>query len=144
MVYPRTLEAGLGSGRSIRRHHLHLDAYGVTLPTGATKDAASRVFFFAKADLRGLLRERSLRLRCQAAKGRRIRHCQISEDLSIQLHAALLEAIDELTVAQAIQLGGRADAHDPDGAVLPLFLLAPGVGELQAALDGLFRRPVQL
>jgi len=34
--------------------------------------------------------------------------------------------------------------HDPKRAELALALLAPGIRELQAALDGLFGRPVQL
>ena len=43
--------------------------------------------------------------------------------------------MDELVVAHPIQLGGGANADDPQRAVLAFFLLASGVGELQTAFD---------
>jgi len=46
--------------------------------------------------------------------------------------------VDELVIAQPIKLGGCADAHNPQRAVLPLALLASGIGELEAAFYGLF------
>ena len=80
-----------------------------------------------------------LRLLAQRRKSSRIVDRQIGQDLAVQLDAGLLQAVDELAVADAVQLGGGADAHNPDGTVLALLLLAAAVGELQPALDRLFR-----
>src|SRR6185312_5820122 len=55
-----------------------------------------------------------------------------------------LEAVDELRVADAVELGGGVDAHDPERAILALFLLAARVGELHAALDGFLGGLVEL
>src|SRR5262249_31758860 len=88
--------------------------------------------------------ESALRLLGEALKGSGIVHRQISQDLAVELHARRLQSMDELVVAHAVQLGGRADAHDPQRTELTLFLAASGVSELQPALHGLFRRPVQL
>jgi hypothetical protein len=55
----------------------------------------------------------------------------------------LLESVDELVVAHPVQFGGGADADDPQRAVLALFLFASGIGELQSAVNGFFRRAVQ-
>jgi hypothetical protein len=52
--------------------------------------------------------------------------------------------MNELVVAHPIQLGSRADADDPQRAVLTLLLLAARVGELQSALNRLFGGTVQL
>src|SRR5271156_2520334 len=68
---------------------------------------------------------------------------QIGQNLAVELHAGLLQSADELVVVQSIQAGGGADAHDPDRAVLALFLLAARVGKLQRAVDGFFRRAVE-
>ena len=73
----------------------------------------------------------------------RIVYRQVRQNLAIQFHACLLQAADELVVVQSMQARSRADAHDPDGAVLALLLLAAGVGKLQPALDGFFRRAVK-
>src|SRR5579871_3327364 len=90
------------------------------------------------------LRGRALRLLAQRRKPRWVVHRQIGQNLAVQFDARLLQSTDELAVAEAVQLGGGADAHDPDGAELALFLLAAAVGELQAAFDGLFCRAVEL
>src|SRR5580704_1606783 len=84
-----------------------------------------------------------LRLLRKARKRARIVNRQIGKDLSIQLYASLLQSMDELAIAQAVQLGGRADAHDPERAVLALFLFASRIGKLKSAVDGFFRRAVQ-
>ena len=77
---------------------------------------------------------RALCLFGQAFKPAWIIHGDIGQDLAIQLDAGLFQSVDELAVAQAVQLGGGADADDPERAVLTLLLLASGVGELQPAL----------
>src|SRR5215467_9571026 len=88
-------------------------------------------------------RARFLCLLGQVAEPRRIIHRQIRENLAIEFDSGFLQSADELVVVQSVQAGGGADAHDPDRAVLPLLLLASGVGKLQSALDGFFRRAVK-
>src|SRR5579863_9411006 len=87
--------------------------------------------------------ESALRLLGEALKRGCISDRQVGKDLAIQFHASLLETMNELVVAHSVQLGSGADAYDPQRAVLPLAPLASGICELQAALDGLFSRPVQ-
>src|SRR5258707_13848288 len=52
--------------------------------------------------------------------------------------------MDELVVTHPIQLGRRANAHNPQRAILPLALLAARVSKLQPALHRLFGGAVQL
>ena len=73
----------------------------------------------------------------QRHKTRGVVRRNVSQDLAVQLHAGLLEAADELVIADALGARCRANADDPDGAVLALLLLAAGVGKLEAALYGL-------
>src|SRR5581483_2883838 len=74
--------------------------------------------------------ECALRLLGEALKGARIVHRQVTEDFAIQFHARLFQSADELVVIQSIQAGGGANAHDPQRAVLALFLPASSVGKL--------------
>src|SRR5438270_13946403 len=83
-------------------------------------------------------------LRCERGKGGCVVRCQFCQHLAIEFNARLLESVDELAVAHAIQFGGGVDAHDPDRAILALLLLAPGVGELQPALHTLFGAAIEL
>src|SRR3982074_903116 len=85
----------------------------------------------------------ALRLLGEALKSARIPYRQIGENLAVQFDPRHFEPVDELVIAHPIQFGGGADAHDPQRAVLPLALLASGVGELEAALDSFFRRTVE-
>src|SRR5882762_2096115 len=82
--------------------------------------------------------ERALCLLGEVLKGARVFDRQVGEDLAIQFNASFLQTADELAVAHAVQLGGGANADDPQRAVLALLLFTPGVGKLQAALDGFF------
>src|SRR5260370_33055226 len=91
-----------------------------------------------ESGLRCSFRERRFCLRREAGKCSRVLYGDVGEDLAIQLHSTLLQSVDELAVTQTVQLGSRADTHDPDGAVLPLLLLASGVGEFQCAFHRLF------
>jgi len=68
----------------------------------------------------------------------------VGEDLAVQFDASLLQAVDQLRVAEVIQLGGSRDAHDPQRTELALLLLAACVGKLQAALDGLLGCLIEL
>src|SRR5215472_17163870 len=83
------------------------------------------------------------RLLGEALKGAGIVDREIGKDLAIEVHSGSLEAVDELVVAHPVQLGGSADADDPQRAVLTLFLFAPGVGKLQPALHGFFGGAIQ-
>ena len=87
--------------------------------------------------------QRRLGLFHQVLKPSRILHGDVGEDLAIQFDARFFQPVDELVVAQSIQLGGGADAHDPQRAVLALALLTARVGELQSALDRFFCRAVK-
>src|SRR5579859_7277611 len=86
----------------------------------------------------------AFRLFSQALKARRVFHRQLGQNLAIQFDSALFQAADKSAVAEAVLLGGGADAHDPDGAELALLLLASGVGKLEGALDRLFCGAVEL
>src|SRR5438270_9622865 len=88
--------------------------------------------------------ESALRLLGEAFKGTGIVYRQVGQDLAVQLHAALLQAVNQLAVAQAVELGSSADADDPQRPVLTLFLTATGVSELQPALHRLFGRTIKL
>ena len=52
--------------------------------------------------------------------------------------------MNELRIADAIELGGCPNADDPERAKLTLLLAAADVGELEAALDGFLRCLVKL
>src|ERR1019366_9295309 len=95
---------------------------------------------FTAMSLGRRLRRGGLRLLAQRRKSGGVVDRQIGQDLAIQINAGFLQTIDELAVAGAVQLGRGADAHDPNGAVLPLLLLASAVGELQPTFDRLFGR----
>src|SRR3974390_949062 len=88
--------------------------------------------------------QRRLGLLGQALKSGGIVDGEIGEDLAVELDAGFLQAVDEAVVADAVQLGGGADADDPQGTVLALALFASGVSKLEAALDRFFRRTIEL
>src|SRR6266496_742732 len=79
----------------------------------------------------------------EALKSGWIFDCQIGKDFAVQSDAGFLEAVDERAVAHAVQLGGGADAHDPQRPVLTLALVATAVGALQPAPNGFFGRAVE-
>src|ERR1035438_9402654 len=79
----------------------------------------------------------------QMRKSSRIVYRQLSQDLAIEFDAGFLQSADELVIVHSVQAGAGADAHDPQRAVLALFLLAAGIGKLQPALDGFFCRTVK-
>src|SRR6185437_8329285 len=71
-------------------------------------------------------------------------HRDIGQHLAVQFHAGFFQAADELVITDAVQLGGSADAHNPDGTILALFLFTAAVGELQPALNRLFGGAIEL
>src|ERR671923_1363887 len=81
--------------------------------------------------------ESAPRLLGEAFKGAGIAHCQVGQDLAVQFDSALLQPVDELAIAHPVELGGGADAHDPQRTVLALLLAASSVGKLQPAFDRL-------
>jgi hypothetical protein len=51
--------------------------------------------------------------------------------------------VNKLVVAQSVQLGSRANPHDPKRPVLPLPLFPAAICKLEAALYGFFRGSVE-
>src|SRR5579872_7056454 len=100
------------------------------------------------ADCSGLLRfsrrQSRLGLLGEALEAGGIVDRQVRQNFAVEIHAALLEPVDELAVAQAVELGGGADAHDPQRAILPLFQPPSGVGKLQPALHRFLGGAVEL
>src|SRR6185312_11991852 len=80
----------------------------------------------------------------QTFKASGISDRQLRQNLAVQFHPGLLKPADELAVAEPVQLGGGADAHNPQRTELALLEPAPGVRELQPALHRLFGGTVQL
>src|SRR5271157_5700545 len=68
----------------------------------------------------------------------------VGQHLAVELDSGGLETVDELRVADVVDLGGGIDAHDPERAELAFFLLASAVSELQSALYGFLRCLVEL
>ena len=94
-------------------------------------------------DLR-LCSQRGLGLVHQIGKPGGVLDGDVGEDFAVQFNAGLLEAVDELRIAEVVQLGGGGDADNPERTELALLLLAAGVGKLQAALDGFLGCLVEL
>ena len=69
---------------------------------------------------------------------------QVGEALAIQSDAGGLQAVDQLTVGQAVQARGGVDAHDPQAAEVALLAAAAGVGVVQRLVDGLLGGLIQL
>jgi hypothetical protein len=59
----------------------------------------------------------------QRDKTRGVIRRDISQDLAVQFHAGLLQAADELVIANALSARGGSNADDPDGPVLALLPL---------------------
>jgi hypothetical protein len=68
----------------------------------------------------------------------------LGQNLAVQIDAGGFQAMDELAVRYAGGAAGRIDADDPDSPVVALLAFAADVGELEAAVDGLHGRTVQL
>src|ERR1017187_8226441 len=114
---------------------------GVAAPLFVARPIALRGGLSARGFCGG---ERRLGRPSQRGKAGGIVGRDVREDLAIQRIAGQLEPVDEGRVAYAVGVAGRFDADDPQRAKLALLLLAPGVGKLQAAFDGLLRCLVEL
>src|SRR2546423_6154338 len=78
------------------------------------------------------------------AKRRRLVDREVGEHLAIEVDVGEFQAVHELAVAQSIGARRRADANDPERAELALLELAAREGEIQRALDLLFRMAIEL
>ena len=67
----------------------------------------------------------------------RIGDGQVGEDLAVELHLGLVEALDEAAVGDAFGADGGVDAHDPERAVVALAELAVDGGVAPGVVDGL-------
>jgi hypothetical protein len=70
-------------------------------------------------------------------------HCQVGQDLTIQLDAGQSQTAHETAIGKAVLSGSRIDADDPQSAEVPFALLAVTVGVTKAPLHGLPRSSVQ-
>ncbi len=61
----------------------------------------------------------------QLGEARGVVDGDVGEDLAVELDAGLLEPVDELRVAGAVELGGGGDADNPERAELALLLARP-------------------
>src|SRR5271156_2379199 len=113
-----------------------------------TKGAIARALFDPEARMKlsccGVVADGGLGLGDEGGESSSVVHGNVGEHLAVELDTGGLEAVDELRVADAVDLGGGVDAHDPEGTVLPLLLLAAAVGELESTLDGFLRCLVEL
>src|SRR5581483_4466237 len=69
-------------------------------------------------------------------------HGDVGEHLAIDLHARLVEAMDQLGVAQALAARRGVDAHDPKPPEVALARAAIAVGVPSRAHDLLVGEPV--
>ncbi|HVW87100.1 MAG TPA: hypothetical protein VHB50_20580 [Bryobacteraceae bacterium] len=76
-------------------------------------------------------------------KLRSIRCRRFGKHLAVELDPGNFQSMHELAVRKACLTRGCADAYNPEGAILPLLLLAAGIGELESALDSFLRGAVQ-
>src|SRR6266568_770456 len=83
------------------------------------------------------LLETLLRAADQGGEGGGIADGEVGQHLAVERVPGSLEAGDELRIRDAVQAGGGVDAGDPQLAEVTLAILAAGVGEVEALLDGL-------
>src|SRR5215472_8792906 len=88
--------------------------------------------------------ESGLRLLCQRTEGRRVVHRNVGEHLAVDLHAGLVQSVDDAAVGKAVDTRRRIDARDPERAELALVLPPVAVGVLPRLDDGLLRRAIDL
>ena len=68
----------------------------------------------------------------------------IRQDFAIERDAGGFEAVNELAISEAVVAGGRADALDPEFAVLAFFYAAVALGVTVGAIRGFLRGLVEL
>src|SRR5215472_16180428 len=112
----------------------------------ATAASAScvRAVRSAKSGLPSAHAEGGLCLLRQRTKGRRVVHRDVSEYLAVDLHAGLVQSVDDAAVREAIDTRRRVDARDPERAEFALVLPPVAIGVLPGLDDGLLRRAIDL
>src|SRR5215831_11316727 len=88
--------------------------------------------------------ESGLRLLRERTEGRRVVHRDVGEHLAVDLHAGLVQSVDDAAVGKAVDTRRRVDARDPERAELALVLPPVAVGVLPRLDDGLLRRAIDL
>src|SRR5260370_1856633 len=71
-------------------------------------------------------------------------HRDVRKDLAVQRDACSFEAVNQLSVRQAVVAGGGADALNPQAAVLALLDAAVALGVTVGAIGGFLRGLVEL
>src|SRR5436190_11044441 len=98
----------------------------------------------SRLDSRLSLRASGLGLARELGKSGRARDGDLGQALAVERDAGRLQALDELSVRQAVLARGGVDADDPQAAEVAL--LAPAADErvLQRGVDRLFRGAIEL
>jgi len=86
---------------------------------------------------------RLLGRRGQLGKGIGFLHSQIGKDLTIEIDSRLLQAMNQVAVRNAVQLGSGADSHNPQTAKVALANATVTHGVLQRLLNGFLCGPMQ-
>jgi len=74
----------------------------------------------------------------------RVFHRDVSENLAVEFDSGRFEAVNQLAVSEAVQAGSRADALNPEAAILALLDAAIAEGVTIRAIRGFLRGLVQL
>src|SRR5208283_2443074 len=82
--------------------------------------------------LRGGLGREGLGLFHELCKSGGVLYGDVCQNLAVKRHARGFQSVDKLTVSDAVQPGGRADALNPQPAVLPLLHAALALGQEEA------------
>jgi len=89
--------------------------------------------------------ESCLRLSGDESELRRVGSGGLGQHLAIEINPGELQTMHELAVGKPhCFASGGADANNPEGAELALFLLAASVGKFEGAFDSFLRRTVKL
>src|SRR5262249_4540048 len=88
--------------------------------------------------------QRLLRRTHEFGESLRLVDSQVGENLPVEVDPGHLQTVHELAVIQPAQTRRRADADDPERAVITLLDLAPDAGEFELALNRFSQRTVKL
>src|SRR3990167_2505599 len=100
-------------------------------------------FLHADKDEKRLCRQVGLGELGNLAKSGHIRNGQIRQNLSIQLHAGLLQTLDKLTIREPVELCCRINTGDPETAKPPPSNPPVPIGIVERLLYGLPCRAIQ-
>src|SRR5215469_1185779 len=93
---------------------------------------------------RGGLGREGLGLFGELRKAGGLAHGHVRQDLAVEGNSRGLQAMNELAIGEAVLPGGRADALNPQAAVLPLLVAAVALGVTVCAIRGFLRRLIEL